>query len=261
MGPAGVAGAPGPQGIAGAAGATGPPGAVGINFRGVWGSGVSYAVNDAVTFGGSTWLATGANSAVEPDLNASLWSVIAAAGAAGPSGSSGAAATVQVGTVTTGAAGSDASVVNVGTSAAAVLNFTIPEGAAGASGSAGGAGGASVSGFASMVHAVSYNATYYAVNNTNQSVDELPTVLTWVPNGCTATQLTVFSEQGATITVTLRTGTVGAMTDSPLSCQVATGASCTANGNVVVPAGGFIDFSVTHSDSTASGVWTALTCN
>jgi collagen type VII alpha len=217
-------------------------------------------VHDAVTFAGSTYLATAANSAVEPDLNASLWTVMAAAGTAGPSGAAGTAATVQVGTVTTGVPGSSAVVVNAGTNAAAVLNFTIPQGTTGAAGSSG-SGGAPVSGFASMVHTVSYVATYYAVNNTNQNVDEVQQVLTWVPNGCTATQLTVFSEQGATITVTLRVGTIGTMADSALSCQVATGGSCTVNGNVAVPAGGFIDLGVTHSDSTAAGVWTALTCN
>lgn len=55
-------------------------------------------------------------------------------GGVGPTGNSGAAATVTVGTVTTGAAGSSASVVNAGTSSAAVLNFTIPAGATGATG-------------------------------------------------------------------------------------------------------------------------------
>ena len=55
----------------------------------------------------------------------------------GPEGPSGTAATVDVGTTTTGAAGSDASVVNAGNSAAAVLNFSIPTGAAGPAGTAG----------------------------------------------------------------------------------------------------------------------------
>jgi hypothetical protein len=45
-----------------------------------------------------------------------------------------------VGTVTTGAAGSSASVTNVGSSSAAVFNFTIPAGATGATGSQGPAG-------------------------------------------------------------------------------------------------------------------------
>lgn len=57
-------------------------------------------------------------------------------GTAGTNGLPGAAATVQVGTVTTGDPGSQASVANVGTTNAAILNFSIPQGAAG-SGSGG----------------------------------------------------------------------------------------------------------------------------
>ena len=53
------------------------------------------------------------------------------AGAPGRDGNDGQAATVSVGTTTTGAAGSNASVSNSGTSSAAVLNFTIPRGAKG----------------------------------------------------------------------------------------------------------------------------------
>ena len=49
-------------------------------------------------------------------------------------GVDGNAATVSVGTTTTGAAGSQASVTNSGTSSAAVLNFTIPKGDTGESG-------------------------------------------------------------------------------------------------------------------------------
>lgn len=49
----------------------------------------------------------------------------------GDQGPAGAAATVTIGTVTTGQPGSAASVTNSGTSSAAVLNFTIPQGATG----------------------------------------------------------------------------------------------------------------------------------
>jgi hypothetical protein len=56
---------------------------------------------------------------------------VSVGGGFGPSGTS---ATVAVGTVTTGAPGSSASVVNAGSSSAAVLNFTIPTGATGAQG-------------------------------------------------------------------------------------------------------------------------------
>jgi hypothetical protein len=258
-GATGSQGVVGPQGPAGAAGALGPIGPAGVNFRGPWGSGATYAAADAVTFSGSTYLATAANVAVEPDLNASLWTVLAAAGSAGPSGAGGMAATVQVGSVTTGAAGSTPAVVNVGTTSAAVLNFTIPQGAAGAAGS-GGSGASTGSGLGSMVHEVSYAAVYYAANNPNQSASEDSSVLTWIPNGCTATGLQVFSKQGATITVTVRVGTLGAMADSTLSCQVATGGSCTATGSVSVPAGGFVDLRVAQADSVAAGVWTAVSC-
>ena len=52
----------------------------------------------------------------------------------GQPGTPGAAATIAIGSVTTGAAGSSAAVENVGTSAAAVLDFTIPRGQTGATG-------------------------------------------------------------------------------------------------------------------------------
>lgn len=52
----------------------------------------------------------------------------------------GIAATIEVGTVTTGAAGTNASVTNVGTEQRAILNFVIPRGDTGASGEQGSAG-------------------------------------------------------------------------------------------------------------------------
>jgi hypothetical protein len=64
---------------------------------------------------------------------------IGAAGADGQDGADGAdgaAATIAVGAVTTGAAGSDATVTNSGTPSAAELDFTIPRGDTGAQGDA-----------------------------------------------------------------------------------------------------------------------------
>ena len=55
-------------------------------------------------------------------------------GDTGAQGDPGAAATVQVGTVSTGEAGSQASVTNAGNESAAVFNFTIPRGAQGVAG-------------------------------------------------------------------------------------------------------------------------------
>lgn len=55
-------------------------------------------------------------------------------GAKGDRGATGAAATIRIGTVTTGASGSEAVVTNVGTANDAVFNFTLPRGEKGADG-------------------------------------------------------------------------------------------------------------------------------
>lgn len=65
-------------------------------------------------------------------------------GATGAAGVAGAAATIKVGTVTTGAAGTAAKVVNSGTTSAAVLDFTIPQGAKGDKGEQGTGGAVDV---------------------------------------------------------------------------------------------------------------------
>lgn len=61
-------------------------------------------------------------------------------GVDGTDGADGAAATIAVGTVTTGDPGTPAAVTNVGTSSAAVFNFTIPKGDTGTGGGGGGSG-------------------------------------------------------------------------------------------------------------------------
>ena len=64
----------------------------------------------------------------------------------GPAGPAGSAATVTVGSVATGEAGTEATVVNSGTESAAILDFVIPKGETGAKGTDGtpGADGASI---------------------------------------------------------------------------------------------------------------------
>ena len=261
----GLTGLPGSSGAAGVAGVNGAPG---MNFRGPWAFATQYAPNDAVTFAGSTYLAEASNSASEPDLYPQAWTVFAQAGGAGPAGPTGSAATLTIGTVSTGAAGTSVAITNTGTSSAAVLNFTIPQGAAGVAGSGGGGGGGT-SGipFVSMYHAVSFNFIFYSVNGPASSATEIGTVqqpasaFTWVPAGCTATALNVFSQQTNTITVTLRVGAPGSIADTALTCTVSPGAPCTALGSVPVPAGSFVDLSISGATGTAAGVWTALTCN
>jgi hypothetical protein len=262
VGAMGAQGLPGAAGAAGAAGPAGATGAVGMNFRGAWGSGSNYAVNDAVTFAGSTYLAESANQNLEPDTAPETWTVIAQAGGAGPTGAvgaPGAAAVIAVGSVTTLAAGAQATVTNSGTPSAAVLNFGIPQGAAGTGGTGG--SGASGTSLAAMYHAVSFQTAFYAVNAPTASSSESAPVLAWVPQGCSAVQLDVFSQQSNTVTVTLRNGTPGAMVNTELSCSPASGGSCTVTGAVAVAAGSFIDFSISGTSGTTAGVWTQLECD
>jgi len=265
-GATGAAGATGSTGGAGAEGPAGATGRAGLVYRGGWSSGTNYQTGDAALFQGTTYVAEMSNSASEPDLVPAAWSVLAQAGVAGPTGPGGAAATVQVGTVATGAAGSSATVTNIGTAAAAVLNFSIPQGQAGTNGTGGtgGTGGGGTSGVAaqSVYHAVSFNALYYSVNNANSANSEVGgTMLTWVPAGCTATKLTMYSQQANAITVTLRQGMPGAMANTAMACTATSNSSCTATGSLVVGSGSFVDLSINGSNGTVSGVWTALVCN
>jgi len=106
QGAPGAAGADGADGIDGVDGAVGPqgpqgdPGTVGTVWQGNWSSITSYVLNDAVSYLGSSFVAT------TPNLNdpppSANWLVIAAegatgaAGAAGPPGADGAAGTQGV---------------------------------------------------------------------------------------------------------------------------------------------------------------------
>lgn len=82
----------------------------------------------------STTLAVGGSSTVVVTRTSTR---IVGSDNAGPQGMQGDAATVDVGTVTTGAPGTQVVVTNVGTTAAALLDFTIPQGATGATGATG----------------------------------------------------------------------------------------------------------------------------
>ena len=107
QGPKGDTGDTGPQGPKGDTGATGPQGQKGE---------------------------TGAQG---PEGPQGPQGIQGNTGPQGPKGDTGSAATIQVGSVTTGAAGSKAVVTNSGTSSAAVFNFTIPQGAKGDTGATG----------------------------------------------------------------------------------------------------------------------------
>jgi hypothetical protein len=253
---------PGTAGAAGATGAQGPQGVqgqAGVSYKGVWSASTGYLAHDAVFYSGSTYLALATNQGVQPDVTPTAWAPFAQAGSAGATGPPGTAATVSIGTVTTGAAGTQAAVTNSGTSTAAVLNFNIPQGSPGSGG--GGGGGTSGIPYISMYHAVTFTNFYYSVNNPNGSTTETAPALTLVPDGCIATKLVVFSQQSNTVTVTLRFGPAGGMADTALSCVVASGTSCTVTGSVAIVPQSFVDLNIRGASGTSAGVWTALACD
>jgi hypothetical protein len=230
-----------------------------MNFRGAWSPSVYYAANDAVTFSGSTYLALAAGSNQPPDISAQNWTLLAQAGSTGPTGPSGTAGTVSVGTVTTLAAGAQATVTNSGTEQQAVLNFGIPQGVSGTSGSS--SATTTGSSFAAEYHAVSFANLYYSVNSPNAGASESDAVLAWIPAGCTATRLDVVSHQSGSVKVTLRAGASSStMADTALVCTPALG-NCPVLGSVVIPAGYFVDLRIDFSSGTVGGVWTSVQCN
>jgi hypothetical protein len=88
----GVQGLPGAQGLTGAAGTQGSPGLPGLTWRGAWNSSPSvvYAVNDAVSFNGSSYVAILGGGGVQPDINPQGWSLLASVGSTGSTGAAGA---------------------------------------------------------------------------------------------------------------------------------------------------------------------------
>jgi hypothetical protein len=127
----------GPQGLQGNDGAKGADG-TGFSFKGPFDKAASYATNDVVSFNGSSYVATAAENVGDPapDVNPN-WSGMAKQGADGSNGAAGQpgqAATITVGSTRTLPPDSLASVANIGTSGAAVLNFAIPQGPLGPQG-------------------------------------------------------------------------------------------------------------------------------
>lgn len=133
-------------------------------------------------------------------------------GDTGDAGLNGAGATVQVGTVTTGAAGSSASVVNVGTARDAVFNFTIPRGNTGANGTNAGPHALTMGFGTRAVAALAANATStFDVSLDTTMPNNTYTVKTRIVTGTavlSAVTVTVNARTATTVNVTVRnTGT------------------------------------------------------
>jgi hypothetical protein len=244
-------------------------------FRGTWLAGYGYSANDAVTYGSptSTYIALIANTSQDPADYPAVWTVLAQAGSNGPSGPTGLAATVAIGTITTGAPGTQAAVTNSGTDSAAILNFTIPQGATGPAGSGGSGSGVGASGipFASVYHlepsgTPGLSIGFYSVNSTASNSSETAAVLTWVPNACTVTALSVYSQLAWPTTLTLRTlATPSSTAATLLTCSVSAAPStttCSVPNGTQINAGYFVDYGIVNqSGPTSPAIWTALACN
>jgi hypothetical protein len=92
IGPAGsdgLDGADGPQGPRGDPGPQGPAGEKGANWRGIWQTGVSYAVDDVVAYHGSSFICIQATTGTEDPADTFSWSLLAARGNDGAEGAVG----------------------------------------------------------------------------------------------------------------------------------------------------------------------------
>ena len=137
-GPAGPAGATGTAGAAGAIGPVGPAGPQGLTFQGTWSGSTTYALDDAVSFNGSSYISTlSGNTAQQPNLNPTSWTVLAQQGAAGPTGQAGTPGTPGT-PGTTGPAGPTGATGPAGVPGA--IGPIGPAGPTGATGNTGAAG-------------------------------------------------------------------------------------------------------------------------
>ena len=130
-GPQGPEGQQGPQGETGATGEQGPqgePGAAATIQVGTVTTGEP-GTQASVTNSGTTSAAV-----FDFVIPQGPQGETGATGERGPQGEPGAAATIQVGTVTTGDPGTEATVTNSGTASAAIFNFVIPQGPQGEQG-------------------------------------------------------------------------------------------------------------------------------
>jgi hypothetical protein len=152
-----------------------------------WGTGTSLGGNSVLNgsinpissngSNGDFYINTSTNTIFGPKAN-NLWpsgvSIVGPTGATGATGATGpkgdAAATITVNSTTTGAAGTNASVTNSGTSSAVKLDFTIPRGADGATGATGPQGPAgtspSLTNISSAISLVMPNTSTSGVNST-----------------------------------------------------------------------------------------------
>ena len=158
-------------------------------------------------------------------------------GAQGPQGEG--SATVTIGTVTTGNAGSSATVTNSGTTTASILNFTIPRGDTGNTGSQGIQGVAGNDGSDGAAATVSVGSTTTGNAGTNASVtnsgtSNAATLNFTIPRGDTGATGAAGND-GTSATIAVGTVTTGAAGSSATITN--SGSSSAATFDFVIPKG------------------------
>jgi len=234
MGAIGPIGPMGPMGATGPAGPTGPAGANGksFNFRNLFDNTAAYAVNDVVTYNGSSYVAIAASAGPNnstPDTNPSAWSLMAQQGATGSAGATGAAGPQG----TSGPMGPAGPQGLVGlTGAAGPIG---PQGPAGPQGSPGAGAASSVfSAFVPGPVTQAYMASSF-IPDSPITVTRISATAKTVPDaGCGGGVLRVgggSANQDLALAGGLSTDDTGALTlpipaGTPLQVQVLTPASC-----------------------------------
>ena len=211
----------GDKGDTGATGATGSPGEAATVSVGTTSTGLP-GTNASVTN-------TGTSSAAV--LNFTI--PRGEKGDKGDTGSTGSAATVEVGATSTGAAGTNASVTNTGTSSAAVLNFTIPKGDKGDKGDTGSAGSAATI----SVGTVTTGAEGSDATVTNSGTSSAAVFDFTIPRGATGATGSKGDkgDQGDAATISVGTTTTGAAgTNASVTNSGTTGAAVL---NFTIPRG------------------------
>lgn len=170
------------------------------------------------------------------DTAALTWTTPAPFSQEGPVGPPGTAATVTAGTTTTGAAGTSASVVNSGTTSAAVFDFTIPRGDTGATGTA-----ATVA-----VGTTTTGAAGTSANVTNSGTTSAATFNFTIPRGDTGATGATGAQgpqgiPGTAATIAAGTTTTGAAGSSASVTNVGTSSAAVFN------------FSIPRGDTGATG--------
>lgn len=187
-----------------------------------------------------------ANTCAQNDINANSTQ-------RGPQGIPGEAATIQLGTVTTGAAGSDVIITNSGTENAAVFNFTIPRGDRGEQGEQG-IQGETGNGIASVeLTSTSGLVDTYTITFTNGNTTTFNVTNGQDGNGIASIQKTSTSGLVDTYTITFDNGNTETFTVTN-GQKGDTGSAATISvGSTTTGAAG-TNASVTNSGTTSDAV-------